>query len=510
MADETNAAGSTTEDETVEAKEDVEEVVRQDEGPREESSETQDESAEGDDEAPAPADEESEDCLDAEAEPRDGKPAESDGDAAETVAEPSARPQGDGSEQVAGPEGEPDAPEDGEPDAPETASPQQRIIGTAQRAAQVGTQTVTEGVSAMRELSAARRAHATAFKELETLERGAKELAEQLEHRRDVEENYECIVEVQTAEIEGAARALERERVRRATLESQLEGKTNELKRLRDANDQKVAPSRKLMEQAKDALSKAERAQAEARRALKVAQTQADEATASRDSKLQAAKRMADAASAKLARQQDQLTEMRRDPSAGAKGLSQASSAVATALAQLENARENVTRVTQETSQAVQIAQTHLYTQRKSLEEAEADLKEAREREKELRRAYDAKRSAADEQEQGVSSKISELKASVAQARDDEAAARGRGDAARAALEEAHDIHAHPELTDELEGRARTSRAQADEQRALVERLANEERMVRERTQHTRKIFYALVAVAALIVLLVLAFALGA
>ena len=65
MADETNAAGSTTEDETVEAKEDVEEVVRQDEGPREESSETQDESAEGDDEAPAPADEQSEDCLEA-------------------------------------------------------------------------------------------------------------------------------------------------------------------------------------------------------------------------------------------------------------------------------------------------------------------------------------------------------------------------------------------------------------------------------------------------------------
>lgn len=393
--------------------------------------------------------------------------------------------------------------------ATEPVSPQQRIIDTAQRAAQAGTASVTEGVSAVRELSAARRAHATAFKELETLERDTKRLAEQLEHRRDVESNYERIVEVQTAEIEDAGRALEHARVRRANLESQLEGKNNELKRLKEANSQKMAPSRKLMEQAKDALAKAERAQAEARRALKNAQAQADEATASRDSKLQAAKRAADTASAKLARQQDQLTEMRRDPSAGAKGLSQASSSVAAALAQLENARENVARVNQETGQAVQIAQTHLYTQRKSLEEAETDLAQARAREEELRGAYDAKRSEADEQESAVSSKTSELKESLEQARDDEAGARGRGQAAQAALEEAHDIHAHPELTDELSERCQESRARTEEQRRLVERLATEERIVRERTQRTRKVFYALVAAAVVIVLLAVLLAFG-
>lgn len=406
-------------------------------------------------------------------------------------------------------ESEQESKDQPEQDAPEPVSAQKRIIGTAQRAAQAGTATVTEGVSAMRELSAARRAHATAFKELESLERDATQLEQQLEHRREVEDNYEQIVELQTQETEDAARTLEQARVRRVSLESQLEGKKNELTRLKDANEQKVAPSRKLMEQAKGALTKAERAQAEALRALKGAQAQANEAQANRDSKLQAAKRSADSASAKLARQQDQLAEMRRDPSTGAKALSQASSAVAAALAQLENARENVTRVTQETSQAVQIAQTHLYTQRKSLEETEADLKEAREREEELRGAYDVKRSKADEQEADVSSKISALKDAVEQARDDEASARGRGDAARAALEEANDIHAHPELTDELARRSEASRAQADEQRKLVERLASEEHMVRERTEHTRKIFYALVAAAVVIVLLVLVFALG-
>lgn len=415
----------------------------------------------------------------------------------------------DGTEPVDGSEENDEPTEPATEPATEPVSPQQRIIDTAQRAAQAGTASVTEGVSAVRELSAARRAHATAFKELETLERDTKRLAEQLEHRRDVESNYERIVEVQTAEIEDAGRALERARVRRANLESQLEGKNNELKRLKEANSQKMAPSRKLMEQAKDALAKAERAQAEARRALKNAQAQADEATASRDSKLQAAKRAADTASAKLARQQDQLTEMRRDPSAGAKGLSQASSSVAAALAQLENARENVARVNQETGQAVQIAQTHLYTQRKSLEEAETDLAQARAREEELRGAYDAKRSEADEQESAVSSKTSELKESLEQARDDEATARGRGQAAQAALEEARDIHAHPELTDELSERCQESRARTEEQRRLVERLATEERIVRERTQRTRKVFYALVAAAVVIVLLAVLLAFG-
>ena len=247
----------------------------------------------------------------------------------------------------------------------------------------------------------------------------------------------------------------------------------------------------------------------EAAAQLADAQAQADEATASRDSKLQAAKRAADTASAKLARQQDQLTEMRRDPSTGAKGLSQASSSVAAALAQLENARENIARVNQETGQAVQIAQTHLYTQRKSLEEAETDLAQARAREEELRGAYDARRSEADEQESAVSSKTSELKESLEQARDDEAGARGRGQAAQAALEEARDIHAHPELTDELSERCQESRARTEEQRRLVERLAAEERTVRERTQRTRKVFYALVAAAVVIVLLAILLAFG-
>ena len=377
--------------------------------------------------ADRPASLESQDEPRADAE-QGGGPEDSDEADAEQGSGPEDSDEADaeqGTELQDGTEPADDSEENDEPAEPATepvtepVSPQQRIIDTAQRAAQAGTASVTEGVSAVRELSAARRAHATAFKELETLERDTKRLAEQLEHRRDVESNYERIVEVQTAEIEDAGRALERARVRRANLESQLEGKNNELKRLKEANSQKMAPSRKLMEQAKDALAKAERAQAEARRALKNAQAQADEATASRDSKLQAAKRAADTASAKLARQQDQLTEMRRNPSAGAKGLSQASSSVAAALAQLENARENVARVNQETGQAVQIAQTHLYTQRKSLEEAETDLAQARAREEELRGAYDAKRSEEDEQESAVSSKTSELKDSLEQARDD-------------------------------------------------------------------------------------------
>ena len=76
-------------------------------------------------------------------------------------------------------------------------------------------------------------------------------------------------------------------------------------------------------------------------------------------------------------------------------------------------------------------------------------------------------------------------------------------------LEEARDIHAHPELTDELSERCQESHARTEEQRRLVERLATEERIVRERTQRTRKVFYALVAAAVVIVLLAVLLAFG-
>ena len=308
-------------------------------------------------------------------------------------------------------------------------------------------------------------------------------------------------------ELAEAAKQIEQAEARCHDLEAKRSAKEDEIAALRKRNEKALEPYKKLADDSRTSLSRAQASAAEARRALKVAQAQANEAQASRDSKLQAAQRAAVSAQNKLAKLQDQLAEARRNPSAGARGVTSKSGEVAAALAALERARGEVTRTDQETQQALQIAQTHLYTQRKSLEEAEADLEAAGSIDQARRDEHERLSKRASDEEDEVSEAILALNGELEEANVELEDASGRSQAAASALEEAREIHAHPELTEQLAERESDARARLDEQRALTERLATEEDAVRERTQHTRMVVYALAGAAVVIVLLVVLFA---
>lgn len=385
---------------------------------------------------------------------------------------------------------------DTEPETPATDDPgATTILDHARTLGAAGSRTLGEGISAMRELARARRALAKARARLAELERTAKDQDDELSHRRKVEGNYDEIVRVQTDELADASALLASAGERLKDLADQRDAKKSELKRLKADNERRIAPYRELRDSAKDTLEDAERARAEAARALKTAQGQADDATNARDTRLSSANRAADNAANRLARLQDQLTKLKHDPSSGAKEVSEMSSGVAAALAQLQNAREDVARVTQETTKAVEIAQTHLYTQKKSLEEAEADLEAARDDEREKREGHARLRQEADDAERELADKLAELERDVKDERAAKEGAQGRIDAAQALIDEAEDIHAHPEATEELEQTLAETRTAAEDARQQAGVLADEEREVRERTQQARRTFYAVVAV---------------
>lgn len=396
---------------------------------------------------------------------------------------------------------------DGTPDAVEAGAAKARefatsILNTARTAGAAGSRSLNEGISAVRELSKVRRAHAQAKEALASLESDLEEAQASLDHRRDVEANYQDILTVQGDELKSATAELVEHRTHAAELSRELVAKTDELREAKRENDRRLAPYKGLMETAKENLSDAEHAHAEAKRALRSAQAQADGATNGRDTRLSAANRAVDNAAARLQRLQDQLAEMKRDPSTGAKEISEMSGGVAAALAQLENAREDVTRLTAEMGQAVQNAQTHLYTQKKSLEEAERDLKDAQDAERGKREEYESLRSQADEVERGLSERIKELNADVKESVEAQHEAQTRIDAAQELLDEAKDIHAHPEVTRRLARTANELESRVDVAREQVEDLAGEMRSTRERTQRARALLYAVVvAVVALVAL---------
>ena len=392
---------------------------------------------------------------------------------------------------------------DTEPETPATDDPgATTILDHARTLGAAGSRTLGEGISAMRELARARRALAKARARLAELERTAKDQDDELSHRRKVEGSYDEIVR----ELVGL-HASAGERLK--NLADQRDAKKGELKRLKADNERRIAPYRELRDSAKDTLEDAERARAEAARALKTAQGQADDATNARDTRLSSANRAADNAANRLARLQDQLTKLKHDPSSGAKEVSEMSSGVAAALAQLQNAREDVARVTQETTKAVEIAQTHLYTQKKSLEEAEADLEAARDDEREKREEHARLRQEADDAERELADKLAELERGVKDERAAKERAQGCIDAAQALIDEAEDIHAHPETTRELEQTLAETRTAAEDARQQADVLADEEREVRERTMRARRTFYSIVAAVVVVVATILWVTLG-
>lgn len=394
---------------------------------------------------------------------------------------------------------------DAEPETPATDDPgATTILDHARTLGAAGSRTVGEGISAMRELARARRALAKARARLAELERTAKDQDDELSHRREVEGSYDEIVRVQTDELADASALLASAGERLKDLADQRDANKAELKRLKAENDRRIAPYRELRDSAKGTLEDAEHARAEAARALKLAQAQADDATNARDTRLSSANRAADNAANRLARLQDQLTKLKRDPSAGAKEISEMSSGVAGALAQLQNAREDVARVTQETTKAVEIAQTHLYTQKKSLEEAEADLEAARDDEREKREEHARLRQEADDAERELAAKGSDLERQIKEERSAKDLAQGRIDAVQALIDEAEDIHAHPEATEELEQTLAETRTAAADARQQADVLADEERDVRERTMRARRTFYSIVVAVVVVVAVIL------
>lgn len=493
-AEEDPEQGDASEEDDVETSAEIE--ATDEEADKPEPSEAETDEKTGDAEAAAETDAGAEDVA---------APDNSDKEDGETEANPAdSTDEGDAEAQSS------DDASDTEPETPAADDPgATTILDHARTLGAAGSRTVGEGISAMRELARARRALAKARTRLAELERTAKDQDDELSHRREVEGSYDEIVRVQTDELADASALLASAGERLKDLADQRDANKAELKRLKAENDRRIAPYRELRDSAKGTLEDTEHARAEAARALKLAQAQADDATNARDTRLSSANRAADNAANRLARLQDQLTKLKRDPSAGAKEISEMSSGVAGALAQLQNAREDVARVTQETTKAVEIAQTHLYTQKKSLEEAEADLEAARDDEREKREEHARLRQEADDAERELADKGSDLERQIKEERSAKDLAQGRIDAAQALIDEAEDIHAHPEATEELEQTLAETRTAAEDARQQADVLVDEERDVRERTMRARRTFYSIVAAVVVVVAVILWMTLG-
>lgn len=409
------------------------------------------------------------------------------------------------------------APQAADADAADTARPTaphspaaSRDLGTAvsNTANAVGT-FIAQGASAMREMNAAKKALADARAHLAELEQRIADQAEELETRQDIAGRYEQIVADQRQAIATAqktAAAAEIDRDVHASKVAELKGQLEQMKTEDDATELRLKAALDAVE-AREASSR-ETGNRLVRR-LEDSKRIRDKVQAERDAGIAAAQQTVDATRAQLETLRHEYAELQRNPSANPANYtvrtSELSMQISDTADALRKAEEDVPRITADLEHSLAAAE-------QAVEQAQAPIAEAKRAHQAVTAEADAARDELQTAKTAAATRQRELREKIAaedKARRDQeqSIANAQADAAHAQsiIEQANEVHDHPEITESLAGSLARDKAEHAETEREVTQLEATEDAVRERTRDSRiKFTGAIVCIIAAILVIIL------
>lgn len=409
------------------------------------------------------------------------------------------------------------APQAADADAADTARPTaphspaaSRDLGTAvsNTANAVGT-FIAQGASAMREMNAAKKALADARAHLAELEQRIADQAEELETRQDIAGRYEQIVADQRQAIATAqktAAAAEIDRDVHASKVAELKGQLEQMKTEDDATELRLKAALDAVE-AREASSR-ETGNRLVRR-LEDSKRIRDKVQDERDAGIAAAQQTVDATRAQLETLRHEYAELQRNPSANPANYtvrtSELSMQISDTADALRKAEEDVPRITADLEHSLAAAE-------QAVEQAQAPIAEAKRAHQAVTAEADAARDELQTAKTAAATRQRELREKIAaedKARRDQeqSIANAQADAAHAQsiIEQATEVHDHPEITESLAGSLARDEAEHAETEREVAQLEATEDAVRERTRDSRiKFTGAIVCIIAAILVIIL------
>lgn len=409
------------------------------------------------------------------------------------------------------------APQAADADAADTARPTaphspaaSRDLGTAvsNTANAVGT-FIAQGASAMREMNAAKKALADARAHLAELEQRIADQAEELEARQDIAGRYEQIVADQRQAIATAqktAAAAEIDRDVHASKVAELKGQLEQMKTEDDATELRLKAALDAVE-AREASSR-ETGNRLVRR-LEDSKRIRDKVQAERDAGIAAAQQTVDATRAQLETLRHEYAELQRNPSANPANYtvrtSELSMQISDTADALRKAEEDVPRITADLEHSLAAAE-------QAVEQAQAPIAEAKRAHQAVTAEADAARDELQTAKTAAATRQREQREKIAaedKARRDQeqSIANAQADAAHAQsiIEQANEVHDHPEITESLAGSLARDKAEHAETEREVAQLEATEDAVRERTRDSRiKFTGAIVCIVAAILVIIL------
>lgn len=402
------------------------------------------------------------------------------------------------------------APATQRPAQPQTAA-RQRDLGTAvaDTANAVGT-FIAQGASAMREMNAAKKALTDARAHLEELDRRIADQTEELETRQDIAARYPQIVAEQQAAILAAQKAEAAAEISR----DEHKAKADELKAKLAQVKEEDAQTERRLKAAVDAVEARESSSREngnrLTRRVEDARRIRDKVQAERDAGVAAAKQTVDAAKAQLETLRKEYAELQRNPSANSANYtvrtSELSSAISDAADALRKAEDDLPRVTADLDHSLAAAV-------EAVKQAESPIGDAKRAHQAVTTEADAARDELQSAKAAAAERQRDLREQIAAAdkarrEQEQAITDARSDAAHAQelIDQATEVHEHPEVTEAVAGSLARDRAERQEAEREVAGLEAAEQNVRERTRESRVKFTGAIAciIAVIVVVIVL------
>ena len=389
------------------------------------------------------------------------------------------------------------------------ASATSRDLGSAvsNTANAVGT-FIAQGASAMREMNAAKKALAEARAHLAELEQRIADQAEELETRQDIAGRYDQIVADQRQAIAAAqktAAAAEINRDAHAAKATELKGQLEQMKAEDDATELRLKAALDAVE-AREASSR-ETGNRLVRR-LEDSKRIRDKVKAERDAGVAAARQTADATRAQLETLRREYAELQRNPSANPANYTvrtnELSMQISDAADALRKAEEDIPRVTADLEHSLAAAE-------QAVEQAQAPIADAKRAHQAITAEADAARDELQSAKTAAATRQRELREKIAtqdkaRREQEQAIANAQADAAHAQsiIEQATEVHDHPEITESLAGSLARDKAEHTETEREVAQLEAAEDDVRKRTRDSRVKFTGAIAciIAAILVII--------
>lgn len=368
---------------------------------------------------------------------------------------------------------------------------------------------IAQGASAMREMNAAKKALADARAHLAELEQRIADQGEELETRQDIADRYDQIVAEQRQTIETAQKAAAAAKIGRDTHAA----KVTELKaQLEQMKEEDGATERRL----KAALDAVEAREASSRetgnrlvRRLEDSKRIRDKVQAERDAGVAAAQQTVDATRAQLETLRREYAELQRNPSANPANYtvrtSELSMQISDTADALRKAEEDVPHITADLEHSLAAAEH-------AVEQAQAPIADAKRAHQAVTAEADAARDELQTAKAAAATRQRELREKIAaedkaRREQEQAIANAQADIAHAQsiIEQATEVHDHPEITESLAGSLVRDKAEHAETEREVAQLEAAEDDVRERTRDSRiKFTGAIVCIVAVVLVIIL------